>query len=502
MDEDSRIIDLLFDSNEKVNYEVLDCFGRIFKIKENIYYYSKKLQKLIEIGKNVNTNNKKLIYHIGLDNPNLIEKGALKNKNLLNIAEVENKIDKVVRKTDLFASTPCRKKEGNILEIIDNKIHFKNIKLDSDIDYELYNAVVSDYKQHFYELDEVLDFIVACRFSSNRRNSFLHLRVNAGWGKTFFLTMLKELGLLLELNYNDFKDPCGLNVEDFSNKIIIGIDEFTHFKQEFKRITNTLQLTPKFGFKAEVDVYAKLFLSAERSKSFENAVTKQIIDRVNIIDKKTTLQLENRELFKKYGIYYRDIVKHYINTYIQKQFDNYIALGKLKADRKAYDVLENFGKKHILKATEIEEYLKEAILNKVYEFIKEQESSLDEHQHRYLRSDDEYVYIINPSQFFKYDILEDEDEHLQRSAKFLSINAILDKETQRRRLKGELKSFIQFEKSYVKDFITNKNGEKENNKVEDYELDDEARNIWNYCEVEEETVDNSEDTTDDEEIPF
>jgi len=135
--------------------------------------------------------------------------------------------------------------------------------------------------------------------------------------------MLKELGLLLELNYNDFKDPCGLNVEDFSNKIIIGIDEFTHFKQEFKRITNTLQLTPKFGFKAEVDVYAKLFFSAERSKSFENAVTKQIIDRVNIIDKKTTLQLENRELFKKYGIYYRDIIKHYINTYQEIYFKSY-----------------------------------------------------------------------------------------------------------------------------------------------------------------------------------
>jgi len=153
MDEDLKIINLLFNSNEKVDYDVLSCFKRIFKIKDSIYYYSKKLEKLIEIGKNVNTNNKKLIYHISLDNPNLIEKGILKNKNLLNIAEAENKIDKVVRKTDLFATAPHIKKEGNTLEIIDNKIYFKDIKLDSDIDNELYNAVVSDYKQHFSELD-------------------------------------------------------------------------------------------------------------------------------------------------------------------------------------------------------------------------------------------------------------------------------------------------------------------------------------------------------------
>jgi len=453
-----KIKNLLFSTNENIDQNILSCFNQMFKIKDSMYYYSNKLEKLVEIGKNPSISNAKLTYYVGLDYPDIVittnKTKKLSNKNLILVAEVENKIDKVINKIDLFAPTSTIIKQNNVLEIINNKIFLKDIKLNEDISNDIYTNIVKDYYDHFKELKEVLDFIVACRFSENRRASFLHLRINAGWGKTFFLTMLKEIGLLLEVNYNDFKDPCGLLPSDFTNKIAIGIDEFTHFKSEFKKMSNELQLTPKFGFKSEVEVFAKLFFSAEASKSFTTGVTKQILDRVNLLDKnKYKIRLEDRSVYKRYGVFYREVLIHYINEYFKKEFDSYIGLGKLDADKKAYTYLNNFHNKYKIKSMEIETYFKQVIYNKINDYLDSRyvDNNFDLCKKSLIVKSDS-VYIINPSKFFKEITLE-EDEHLQRSAKFISINSVLDKETKRVRLDKVLRSFIEIKISDIKDYI-------------------------------------------------
>lgn len=140
-------------------------------------------------------------------------------------------------------------------------------------------------------------------------------------------------------------------------------------KKEFKELTNNIVIEPKFGFSTEVEVYAKLFFSAEESKSFMIAASDQITERVNVLDKRRDNEkLIERELYSKVGnAIYFEVYTYYANTFIKNEFEKYVEMGKIKSGLVARGILgkiyDSYGLKH--KTEKIETYMKSKILLKL-----------------------------------------------------------------------------------------------------------------------------------------
>ena len=159
-------------------------FDSLFSIRQKEYYYSRKLAK-IELVKSRDA----LVDLISQDFPEfigIIEKGARKGKRFFKIDGLffsacffQNTIETVLKQTDLF------QKDKLIIKKIGTKLFIKKNSLDFiipkplDISDDIYNEIIDDYHQHFKELHSILEWIVACRFTNNRRQSYLHLNIPA-----------------------------------------------------------------------------------------------------------------------------------------------------------------------------------------------------------------------------------------------------------------------------------------------------------------------------------
>ena len=121
--------------------------------------------------------------------------------------------------------------------------------------------IISDYKNHFEELDFILNVIL-----NTSKN--IHLLAGPGWGKTFFMNLVK----------NECK--C--------------FEDFTQFKKECNEKSNV----------------SKLFLSVYETEKIESVIT---------LDKREDItKLNEREVFQKYSSeFYFKVIDYYINTFIK-----------------------------------------------------------------------------------------------------------------------------------------------------------------------------------------
>lgn len=357
-------------------------FESLFSIKQKEYYYSRRLAKIEQVKTRTD-----LVNLISQDFPEFIgtyEKGVKKGNRFFTIDSLfftncffENTIETVVRQTDLFQKEKIMiEKIGTMLFIKKNTLNFIKPKA-LDVSDEIYNEIVSDYLQHFKELPNILEWIVACRFTNNRRQSYLHLKIPAGFGKSFFIGILSSLGMIAKCRYDDFKSPSSLKPQEFENSLSMIIDEFTVFKKEFKDYTNTMILDPKYELRTEVQLFSKIFLSAESSNSFSGGVDAQITDRMNVIDKSNSVKLDYRDKYMQYGnMLYFNCMKHYIYKTITDKIEYYIQQGELESSNQAEQVLKNFYKKHKLNAENIVDAIKVNFYTKIYELFDADEYDL------------------------------------------------------------------------------------------------------------------------------
>ena len=325
--------------------ELFDC---CFRQGTNKYYFSKKLQKFEAL-----ENDKQLISLIAYDYPIFKQTEIGKNgkeivslnlpSEFLNLTFFMNTIDMVKTTIDPFQKERVIfKRFDRVLELTTNKLIIRNPELEASITPEIYDLIVNDYKQHFPLFDELLEWVTACRFTSNRRSSYAHLWVTAGFGKSFISACFKKVGILTECRYEDFKSPSSLSPFELRNSWIILIDEFSVFKKEFKSMTNEMIVDAKNQLRSIVEVYAKIFLSAEQSPSFEDGVDKQITDRVQQIKAQTT-PLENREVYIEYSnTVYLQCISKYIADFINGKIEYLLKLGKIDADKHSTKVLNSF----------------------------------------------------------------------------------------------------------------------------------------------------------------
>ena len=269
-----------------------------------------------------------------------------------------NRYSLIKYESDLFAKEQIIKKNFNAetITIIQNELHIEkpnseNINI-SESEYNEYNEVVADYISHFPQIEDILMQVMDMRFAKDRKTSFLHLQTPSNWGKSFFSKLLKSLGIALEMDYSNIANKAtnSINALEVRNSFVLIIDEFTNFSQEMKKITHEIDIVAKYESRQIVEVYLKIFLSAEDVGSFTGAVDKQIANRVSQIKIDKSVDLGDREVFKKYGNEkYSAYLKRYIYIALTNRMSSYLKLDRFKASKVADKNVQKFHNKFKLK---------------------------------------------------------------------------------------------------------------------------------------------------------
>jgi len=406
-----------------------EVFDSCFRQDRKKYYFSKKLTKF-----EVVENDKQLQNLILYDFPELKEVEYTKSgkeiisiklpKDFLDLTFFINTIDMINTKVDPFQKEKAIfKRFDRTLELTTNELLIKKPMMEDEITEDIYNTIIDDYKRHFKDFDKFLEWVVACRFTENRRSSYLHFWVDAGFGKSFISACLKRCGILTECRYEDFKSPSSLSPFELRNAWLILIDEFTVFKKEFKNFTNEMITDAKNQLRSIVPLYAKVFMSAEQSPSFEDGVEKQITDRVQQI-RPETIALENREKYIKYGnTIFVQCVSTYIYKFFQKKLQEYIECGKIEADKKATKVLNKFLEEYRLKTEDLNDILYQLFFSKIFDLrdntdfdtLSRNDQTI-KREHIFMKNDNTFL-IHNVKKVFTL-MIEQEDENFFKKAKY------------------------------------------------------------------------------------
>jgi len=284
---------------------------------------------------------------------------------------LKNQFSFLFFRRDPFADKPSVMRDDHILRYTAPGFYMREYKPRFAVSEAKKKQIIDDYKRHFNGFDEFLKWCIACRFTVNRRTSYTYLRVNAGFGKSFFAGIFEDLGVGRKIRQEQLKPKTAgdLSPADLRNSFILIIDEFTHFAQELKDITHYMYLSAKYQLSEKVEVFAKVFLSAEKSTSFfgEAGVDAQIADRVSVVNLESEKKrLEDNELYKENTLLYFDVIKEYVYNFFNAEAKKYIAMGELKANKVANDVLDDYFNKHRVESDTIER-----IREKMVEYLRD-----------------------------------------------------------------------------------------------------------------------------------
>jgi len=344
---------------------------------------------------------------------------------ILNI-RMNNQIDIFSVEIDPFKKETEIIREGAKVRLIKHKIHFNKFEsLVENLDVEKKKNYINDFNQHFPMFLDFLDFIVACRFAKSRRKSYLYMRVDAGFGKSLLMSILKRIGVAMNVELNQLKSNSAseLHPTEFLNSICLCVDEFTHFSQELKVLTNQIQISAKFSLRTELEVYAKIFFSAEKSTSFfsEAGVDEQLADRVSLIDIENINKLDDRDLYKNNKSQYIESLYEFIYKYLTTKINIYLQNDKLTSANIAENFLDNFNSKYKIKADNIQK-IKDVIFEALREFteLKENHQELKSKYHLelnqliFLRNDDNII-IKNPTKLYEL-IIKEQSQSFYKNA--------------------------------------------------------------------------------------
>jgi hypothetical protein len=217
---------------------------------------------------------------------------------------------------------------------------------------EGYAAIIADYKEHFTRLDDLIKFIVAARFVRDRKKAYLWILADSDWGKGFIIGILKEMGCCVETSMKEVEamlegKPVGRSAEDFKRAFVLLIDEFKTVKSELKQLQSEISLSPKNQLTCTVEVFAKLFTSAESVDSLvtENGVEDQFANRMSIFQE--TGDITARALYKEVGNsrYFLSVLSYTANL-LNLYITNAQMKGRPDAEAEAETWLNDFMKRY------------------------------------------------------------------------------------------------------------------------------------------------------------
>lgn len=212
---------------------------------------------------------------------------------------------------------------------------------------------VADFKAHFPMFDEFLCLLVMSRFASDRKNAYLWMWCDSDWGKSFLLKgVLGPMRLVVETSAKEIEaafegKPVGRRPADFKRAIVLAVNEFKSIKSEMKQLESEMQLAPKNELTATVELYTKLFTSAEQVNSLvtDAGIEDQFANRFNLI--RGSGSLRERPLFKSIGkAAYASAVLHYAAERLNAEVAQLRAKGRIGAATAADEWLEAFHAAH------------------------------------------------------------------------------------------------------------------------------------------------------------
>lgn len=266
-------------------------------------------------------------------------------KLMIDRVKIDNQFESLEVQVDMFT-------ENSSVEIRDKRAKFTLPHIEFDegvIDY----AIVDDYKVHFPQFDELLVFAAAARFSHNRKRTYLWMQCDSDWGKGFFMDIWGGLRVLVktsvkELEKADSGSPSGLTIQDFRRAWVLAVDEFKGVTAEVKKLQNDFRFSPKNQPAVTVQLYLKLFLSAENVHSLASehgGVEDQFANRFCHFKAHGTL--DSRKMFKEAGTEtYRQSLINYTAKKLNEAVDEYKKLGLLQASKLAEERIDEFYDKY------------------------------------------------------------------------------------------------------------------------------------------------------------
>ncbi|QOY54527.1 hypothetical protein HUE87_11775 [Candidatus Sulfurimonas marisnigri] len=263
------------------------------------------------------------------------------------------------------------------------------------------DSIVTDYKEHFKDLDMFLDFLLASRFGADRKKAYMWFRAQSDWGKSWlFQGVLSGLKLATTITESELKKSysggaSGFTADMFTHSWFLFIDEFKSAVSEIKNITHELSFSPKFQGQVTVPLYAKIFSSAENVSSLNNdgMVESQFANRFIFWTEEG--RLTGRDLYANNQLLYTKVIISYVYNYLKTKAEMYISLGEIEASNRANEVLNQ-----IIKAKEVATVSVEEVLAERIEEFKEEYQDIFELREQFFIYED-YVYVKHKGKFIE-----------------------------------------------------------------------------------------------------
>ena len=210
-------------------------------------------------------------------------------------------------------------------------------------------TVIADFRDHFPHFDRLLYWIAACRFADDRKKSFLWMYATSDFGKGLIFSLLKQLGGLVEMSVKEIEaafegKPLAKGPEDFRRAWVLWVDEFKSVKSELKMLQSEMSVAPKFGLQSSVELFAKVFTSAESVASLagDHGVEAQFANRMSLLQ--CVGAVTERSLFKG-NPNYAISLRNYMAMTLNRHCEDFVKMGQLEAAVKAREELDLFAEK-------------------------------------------------------------------------------------------------------------------------------------------------------------
>jgi hypothetical protein len=316
--------------NTKTGEDLVTCSEKDFpEFCSNIFgalYYSKLLDEIIAK------------YDVSKNDAKLIRQAAYSA--LLMYLKLNHQRSSLQIKVDMFATEGRMEMMDEHVCVIYTHKPFSEGVVDADI--------IADYKAHFPEFDEVIDFIIYSRFAADRKNSYLWILAVSDWGKGLLMGAFKLLNIAVELSVKETEalmegKPAGKSPKDFKRAFVTVFDEFKTVKSELKQLQSEISLAPKHQLSCTVEVFVKLFLSAESVESLigSHGVEDQFCNRMSIIRGEGTIV--SRAKFIEVGsAKYCESIANYIARKFNRKVAMLVSMGRDGATKYAGEQLGIF----------------------------------------------------------------------------------------------------------------------------------------------------------------
>lgn len=280
---------------------------------------------------------------------------------------IHNKpIEKINISQDLWTDKQETKRtSNNVLTIVNPLVLTEYAEQESDNYKEN-----TEFWEEYANFNDEIDWICACRFASTRKRCYRWQRFPSSWGKSFKANIYHSLGILWEFDVNELvniikKNPAGVSAMDLYDKWIFFFDEFNFAHGNLKKLDNHLSINQKNSFVATVEVYAKLFNSAEDVKTLTgDGVETQFSERFlfeKIENSGTTL--DGYELYNRNKHEFVTDVTIYAYRRIQENLRMYKKLGRKKGTEYANNLVDKTYEQYKWTGGNLEDIIKEGIEN-------------------------------------------------------------------------------------------------------------------------------------------